>query len=347
MLQNIPEGERMTNGERIIEFLKENPLKRFTCKEIAKGLINKNEAFYRDKRANSTQSFETLEDFSSQVAAEVSANKKRMLKKEKHLFVDSSSTPMIFWYDPENTRRAKQLMERKKHGYLSEHDLYPLLTMYLHNDWGLYCKRIDERRSRNSRGSGGNHWLYPDVVAMSPIDKDWDDLVKNCVKQGTGQRVKLWSFEVKKELTSGNVRKYFFQAVSNSSWANEGYLVATSLSSDAVEQELRMLSALHGIGVIMLNPQVPEDSVVLLPAKTRHNTDWESVNRILEENSDFKDFIELVSTYYQTGRVRPRDWDKGAALPSPLDKKKESAFKVWETRRQNIPERDERSANEI
>jgi hypothetical protein len=38
--------------------------------------------------------------------------------------------------------------------------------------------------------------------------------------------------------------------------------------------------------------------------------DWQSVNRILVENADFKDYIELVSTYYQTGRVRARDWNK-------------------------------------
>jgi hypothetical protein len=58
-------------------------------------------------------------------------------------------------------------------------------------------------------------------------------------KQGGGQSVRLWSFEVKKELNSSNVRKSFFQAVSNSSWANEGYLVAVSIVGEQVEQELR------------------------------------------------------------------------------------------------------------
>ena len=43
--------------------------------------------------------------------------------------------------------------------------------------------------------------------------------------------------------------------MSNSSWANEGYLVATSISTSEVEEELRMLSALHGIGVILLIPE--------------------------------------------------------------------------------------------
>jgi hypothetical protein len=66
----------------------------------------------------------------------------------------------------------------------------------------------------------------------------------------------------KKELNSSNIRSSFFQAVSNSSWANEGYLVATSISTSEVEEELRMLSALHGIGVILLNPENPTESEI-------------------------------------------------------------------------------------
>jgi hypothetical protein len=110
----------------------------------------------------------------------------------------------------------------------------------------------------------------------------------------------------------GNVRKSFFQAVSNSSWASEGYLVATSISDSRVEQELRMLSALHGIGVILLSIENPSESELILPAVKRAEIDWESVNRIVEENADFKDFIDSVSNYYQTGRIRVRDWDKGS-----------------------------------
>jgi hypothetical protein len=121
--------------------------------------------------------------------------------------------------------------------------------------------------------------------------------------------VRLWSFEVKKELNSSNIRSSFFQAVSNSSWANEGYLVTTSIT-DNIEQELRMLSPLHGIGVIILDTENPSESEIFLPAKSRAEIDWQSVNRIVVENDDFKDYIELVSTYYQTGRIRSRDWNK-------------------------------------
>ncbi|MCW1285344.1 HrgA protein, partial [Acinetobacter baumannii] len=196
-----------------------------------------------------------------------------------------------------------------KSGNLSEHDLYPILTEFLKSELNLYCLRIDEKRSKNSRGQNGNQWLHPDIVAMQPLDRHWNEPVKSCVKHGSGQNVRLWSFEVKKELNSTNIRSSFFQAVSNSSWANEGYLVATSISTSDVEDELRMLSALHGIGVILLTPENPTESEILLPARRRTEVDWQSINRIVNENADFKNFIELVSIYYQTGRIRTQDWN--------------------------------------
>ena len=122
---------------------------------------------------------------------------------------------------------------------------------YLKSELGLYCLRIRESRSRNCRGVGGNKWLHPDIVALQPLNRDWDSLVHKCLKNSGSSKGRLWSFEVKKELTASNVRECFFQAVSNSSWANEGYLVTTSIASAGkVELELRILSALHGIGVM-------------------------------------------------------------------------------------------------
>ncbi|MFR1532553.1 MAG: hypothetical protein ACLSTO_01975 [Bilophila wadsworthia] len=116
--------------------------------------------------------------------------------------------------------------------------------------------RIREGRSHNTRGNGGNQWLHPDIVAMEPVDKAWGKHVKACGHASGSTCVRLWSFEVKKTLTVANIRKCFFQAVSNSSWAHEGYLVATAIADDRVEQELRMLSALHGIGLSCSIPKI-------------------------------------------------------------------------------------------
>jgi hypothetical protein len=190
---------------------------------------------------------------------------------------------------------------------LNEFELYPLLVEYLKSKLKLRCLRIDEKRSGNQRGKDGNLWLHPDIVAMEALDKGWSEPVRTFVKQDSGQSVLLWSFEVKTELNSSNVRRSFFQAVSNSSWANKGYLVAAHIS-DKVEQELKILSELHGIGVILLDQENPSKSETFSPAKHRPKSDARSVHRITEENEDFKDFMNEVNSYCMTGRTPDSFW---------------------------------------
>lgn len=73
-----------------------------------------------------------------------------------------------------------------------------------------------------------------------------------------------------------------------------------------------MLCALHGIGVILLNPQDPSNSQTLIPARERASIDWQSVNRLVVENKDFKEFIDLVSDYHQTGKIHGALWNNKA-----------------------------------
>ena len=309
----------LSQWQRMIAVLKEHPLERMNSRQIAEMMISKYPEDYAEKRSNPR--FPNENAFITQVSAEIGTQTRRMLKGDKHVFIQDKPRPRVFWYDPDTTR--DQFDEQVNEGVddedeivsnetakLSEHDLYPILMSYLKSELGLYCQRIDEKKSRNTRGRGGNQWLHPDIVAMQPVDKEWHPLVKSCVKEGSGQRVRLWSFEVKKDLKSSNARESYFQAVSNSSWANEGYLVATSISTSVVEQELRMLSALHGIGVILLNPENPTESDMILPARSRAEVDWQSANRLVDENKDFREYIEQVSTYYQTGRLRSKDWNR-------------------------------------
>jgi hypothetical protein len=317
---------KISQNQKIANFLQANPLKRFGAREIAQAIVNQYPEDYQEKRNNPR--FADDKAFISQVAAEIGACKEETLKFSPCIFWQDKPRPRVYWYNPNSTQPQKipvspiqeteELFEKEElieasalldNATLTEQQLYPLLVEYLKTELNLFCQRIDEKRSKNQRGNGGNQWLHPDIVAMQPVDREWNELVRTCVQRGGGQSVRLWSFEVKKELNSSNVRMSFFQAVSNSSWANEGYLVAMSVANN-VEQELRMLSALHGIGVILLNPENPSESEVLLPAIARPEIDWQSVNRIVVENEDFRDFVELVSTYYQTGRIRSKDWNR-------------------------------------
>ncbi|WP_121627396.1 COG2958 family protein [Poseidonibacter antarcticus] len=309
---------RLSQSQKIIEFLKINPNERFNARQIADAIVSEYPEDYAEKRNNPR--FNDNKAFISQIVAEIGAQKDQIIKNNPHVFWQDKPRPRVYWYDPEklvgedtidiNDEEDDEVISVPNNKLFSEHDLYPILIEYLKSEHKLYCLRIDEKRSKNQRGSGGNQWLHPDIVAMQAVDKEWNNLVRTCIQHGDGQSVRLWSFEVKKELNGSNVRKSFFQAVSNSSWANEGYLVSTAISSSQVEQELRMLSALHGVGVILLNPENPSESEMILPAKARPEIDWQSVNRIVVENEDFKDYIELVSTYYQTGRIRSKDWNK-------------------------------------
>lgn len=69
------------------------------------------------------------------------------------------------------------------------------------------------------------------------------------------QPYKVFSFEMKQKLDLGNLRSEYFQAVSNSSWANEGYLVAPIITTENEDfmSELTLLNNSFGIGVIKLN----------------------------------------------------------------------------------------------
>ena len=46
---------------------------------------------------------------------------------------------------------------------------------------------------------------------MQVLDNRWNELIRTCVKHSSGQNVRLWSFEVKKELNSSNIRSSFFR----------------------------------------------------------------------------------------------------------------------------------------
>lgn len=314
---------RLSQTQKIASWLMENPNQKFTAREIAQAIIKRYPEDYQEKRLNDR--FVSEQDFIQQIVAEIGAQKDQIIKKNKKIRWQDKPKPRVYWFDDTRTMGLVNSLvaddladieyeadkqQQVKQAQLTEHDLYPLLIRYLASELKLYSMRIDEKRSSNRYGMNANKWLHPDIVAMEPIAETWDQLVRTCVLKGDGQSVRLWSFELKRSMTRANVREYFFQAVSNSTWANEGYLVCTSIAGDGTEDELRMLSALHGIGVIVLNTKDLSESEILIPARAKTDIDWQTVNRLVVENGDMKEFIDLVSNYYETGRLRVKDWNK-------------------------------------
>lgn len=309
---------KTSRPQMIINVLQANPGEQFTARQLAQKIIETYKDELTAKRKNTR--FASDRDFLSQVAAEIGAELPRVKSISPLVMTRDKPRPRLFYWGSEQSDGVQEQppsditpVSLMKTVGLSESALYPLLIDYLSEEEELLCRRIDEKRSRNNKGLGANHWLYPDIVALQPVDKAWDTVVQNCVRHSEGRLTRLWSLEVKRKLNRSNVRECFFQAVSNSSWAHFGYLVATEINEDkqrGVERELQMLCALHGIGVILLNPQDPGNSQTLIPARERTSIDWQSVNRLVEENSDFKEFIDLVAEYHQTGKVHRALWNK-------------------------------------
>lgn len=115
----------------------------------------------------------------------------------------------------------------------------------------------------------------------------------------------MFSFELKTTLNFSNLRQSFFQTVSNSSWANEGYLVTLNLDDDpTLRDEIRRLNNAFGIGLIKLNPENIFESEILFPSKINPEIDWDTVNRLANENSDFTDFLKLITEDCKLGKVK-------------------------------------------
>ncbi len=115
---------------------------------------------------------------------------------------------------------------------------------------------------------------------------------------------------MKINLTFSNLRESYFQAVSNSSWANEGYLVTLRIEEDPLLiDEIRRLNNAFGIGLIKLNSNNVFESEILFPAKERADIDWDTANRLAKENKDFSGFLEDIAEDTKLGKIKS-DYDK-------------------------------------
>ncbi len=306
------------------EMLRQEPETRFTARQIAEWIIENFPEAVEDKRQRSRARktpLDTNHAMLQQIIAEIGAQRPNLEAKFSNLRTTEGRPRKYFWTTKSIEAEASDVAEidtvisssvlalRDETSRFSEHDLYPILSEYLFNELGIHSKRVDERKSRNLRGKGGNKWLFPDLVGMEDLSKNWSRETLETAREYQNKRSKLWSFEVKLIVNTSNVREVYFQAVSNSSWANVGYLVASEIQGSRALRELQVLSNSHGIGVIKLDPENVTESQILIPANERPDVDWDSANRLIEENKDFVEFIRLVRQFYQTGDPRPKDWD--------------------------------------
>jgi uncharacterized protein len=189
-----------------------------------------------------------------------------------------------------------------------ERQLHSFLAYFANSYFrGVLCKTILHEGSSKKSFS---EWLHPDMVGFYLPLNDWGKEAIDLAKRSGANVLTLYSFELKRELNFGNLREAFFQAVSNSSWANEGYLVAAKINRDEeFRLELERLSASFGIGVIALDVDEPDSSSVIFPAKHKSELDWDSINKLSEINPDFRKFLADVGAALQTSRVYESEFD--------------------------------------
>lgn len=202
----------------------------------------------------------------------------------------------------ENTINQRSLVttNSSKKSNFHERDLHSLLTYFLkHNDYfKAYSKTIYHEGSQKGE-KGEDKWLYPDMVAVNFEYANYQqNNVLEFIKNFDILPIKIFSFELKKELNFSNYKESFFQAVSNSSWANEGYLVAYNIKQDGQFIEaLQKLSQSFGIGIIELNIEHIHQSKILSPAKFKEKMDYSVIAELAEKNPNFREFLKTVKDF--------------------------------------------------
>ncbi len=179
----------------------------------------------------------------------------------------------------------------------SEIDLHPLLVKFVDSHQHFRCKAKTINHTKSQKGKKGSaEWLHPDIVGVYLPYKDYEKTTLQLQQKLHQVPIKLFSFELKLSLTMVELREYYFQALSNSNWANEGYLVVGEIdkTNEELLDELRRLNSNFGIGAIVLNAEFIEQSEILFYATTKSLLDWETIDRLCMKNPDFKNFAELV-----------------------------------------------------
>ncbi len=198
--------------------------------------------------------------------------------------------------------------KKEKRQKFNERELHILLSTFVYSDPRFKCftKTIYHETSKRNK-KGYNEWLHPDLVGVYfPFDQYENNTLKllEALKENP---YRLYAFEMKINLNFSNLREYYFQAVSNSSWANEGYLVTLEMDEDGdLLDELRRLNNAFGIGVIKLDPIHIEQSEVVLQARTKEYLDWNTIDRLTSENLNFNHFIVELMEDIKVGKAKSK-----------------------------------------
>lgn len=241
----------------------------------------------------------------------------------KSIFIKVGSRPARFFLKSKANQITEDILEKieiseikekEPKSKFNERDLHPLVSYFAYTNptfsrgRSVLTKTIFHEKSKKD---GFSEWNHPDLVGFQlPLEEWHPDLIEfNRISDNNA--LKLYSFEVKKSISKGNYRESFFQAVSNSSWANEGYLIAADIKQDDdLLAELERLSISFGIGIIHLDIDDIDSSSILFHARTKPQLDWETMNKLSQQNEDFRQFLKDVKIDFDSKRIHKSEYDK-------------------------------------
>jgi hypothetical protein len=285
-------------AERILKELK----KPLTANEIWQLAVDK--GFDKQLKSDGKTPWATLgarmyvnaKDHPKSLFAQTDTIPKRFYLKSQASQIDLSAEPAII-----ETKGKKKKIDYK------EEDLHPYLAYFAYVHLKCFTKTINHSKSTKKEFG---EWVHPDMVGCYFPFEEWKPEVYDLSSSICNVSINLHSFELKRELSFGNLRECFFQSVSNSSWANESYLVAAEISNEeAFIKELTRLSSSFGIGVIKLNLEDPDGTQIFLPAKYREKLDWDTIEK-LTMNNDFKEFLSRVKIDIASKKIHRKEYDQ-------------------------------------
>lgn len=236
--------------------------------------------------------------------------------KADSIFMIASRQPKKFWLKSRmkelknvKTNESELQDSVKQKRAFNERDLHPLFVKFLKDsEFDAYAKTIYHETSiKNQKGK--DKWNFPDVVAVHFPFNDYGNETLTLAKNVNQNEVEIYSFELKVYLDWSNLKESYFQAVSNSSFANKGYLVVFEDVDEEVLQEVKRLSQSFGIGLIQLGT---DNIKVVFPSK-RRELDFATIDMLIGKNPDLKKFIENVNKDFKTNdrdRIATRNYDK-------------------------------------
>lgn len=222
-------------------------------------------------------------------------------------FIKATQKPITFWLRSRqneliNLNLSEEKEVRLEKTKFNERDLHPLLVKFLYEnlDFRLNSKTIYHEKSKKSE-NGKDKWNYSDIVGVYFPYDDYQNETLGLLESLKLNNYKIFSFELKININFSNLKESYFQAVSNSSWANEGYLVVLKELDSEVLSELRRLNQSFGIGVIQLDGSEISNSKIVLSAKEKA-LDMQTIDMLVDKNEDFKKFINDINQQIRAGK---------------------------------------------